>query len=452
MDWQRLRSKLIEQYYPSEEELKESKKMYGLISNYIKKEYQVQTHFAGSVSRETCMKGDKDIDIFLQFPENTSRKELEEKGLEIGKKTFKHFDSEPHVEYAEHPYTKGKIKDHEVEIVPSHDTEPDQIKSSVDRTPHHTKWIKDNLDEEQKKDVVLLKRLLQNKKLYGSNLKTRGLSGYLCEVLISHYGSFRKALEEISEWEEKQLIDPENHQGEELSTKLQRKFQDEPLKVIDPVDPERNVASVLSTENYAKLVYTALEFIEDPGMDHFEEDKTNYNNFEIKQELESRNNVIVLEIEKPPVVDDILYPQLRKTRRRITQIFRRNEFAIDTFELFVDDTKVRFLIETDYELSEVQIQKGPKIFHGKKHIKQFQSKYDNTFIEGKHLKAKTQRKYTRPKKLITKKLLIGEKELKKQGIPESVAEKMEGMKFTEPLKDDQNWLNFMGEVLHVEKQ
>jgi len=452
MNWERLRSKLIEKYYPTEEELKESTKIYGLISNYIKKEHEIDTHFAGSVSRETCMKGDKDIDIFLLFPENITRKELEEKGLEIGKDAFENFNSEPHIEYAEHPYTKGEIRGHEVEIVPCHETEPQNIKSSVDRTPHHTKWVKKQLDSEQKKDVVLLKKILQAKGLYGSNLKTRGLSGYLCEILIAEYGSLDILLENIASWEEKQIIDPENYYENQLPPELKKKFKDENLVVIDPVDPERNVASVMSTENYSKLIYQAIKFNSNPGMHHFEKKKRRYTEFEIKQELDDRNNIIVLEFDKPKLVEDIIYPQLRKTRKRIKQIFKRNEFRIYTFEFFVGEDKIKLLLETDEKLSEIQIQKGPKVFHGKKHIEQFESKYDNVFVEGSRLKSKTKRTYVRPKELIDKKLIRSEQELKKDGIPEGIAEFMENMKFIEPLQDNQKWLNFLGEELNVKKQ
>lgn len=452
MDWERLRSKLIENYYPSENELKESTDLYKLVSNYIKKEHQVDTHFAGSVSRGTCMKGDKDIDLFLLFSEDISRKELEEKGLEIGKDTFNHFDSEPHVEYAEHPYTKGEIKGHEVEIVPCHDTSPENIKSSVDRTPHHSRWVKNNLDNEQKKDVVLLKKFLDAKNLYGSSLKTRGFSGYLCEILISEYGSFKKLLEEAKQWEKNKLIDPANHyENTQMPNKLVKKFKDEPLRVIDPVDSERNVASVLTTENYTKFIYNAIKFTDNPGVNHFETKKVDYTEFEIKQELNKRNHVIVLEMDVPNQVEDIVYPQLRKTGRRIEQIFKRNDFRIYTLKFFTDDEKIRFLIETDQKLSEIQIKKGPKIFHGEKHIEQFESKYDNTFIENDRLKAKTERKYIESKKLIHNKLIKDKEELKENGIPMRIAEKMEDMKFIEPIQDDPNWLNFLGEQLNVKK-
>jgi len=191
MDIQQVKEKALEEYYPGQEELDEAQQIFGRISSVINQKYGLESHFAGSASRETCRKGDKDIDVFVLFPEDTSRQELEEKGLKIGRYVFEEFDGEHHVEYAEHPYTKGEIMGHEVEIVPCIDTDPEDITSSVDRTPHHTRWVKENLDKQQRKDVVALKAFLEAQGLYGSSLKTQGFSGYLCEILVVYYGSFR---------------------------------------------------------------------------------------------------------------------------------------------------------------------------------------------------------------------------------------------------------------------
>ncbi|EHK02130.1 tRNA CCA-pyrophosphorylase, partial [Candidatus Haloredivivus sp. G17] len=101
---------------------------------------------------------------------------------------------------------KGEIKGHEVEIVPCYDTDPENIQSAVDRTPHHTRWAKNNLDSQQRKDVVALKVFLDAQGLYGSSLEIQGFSGYLCEILIAYYGSFEKLIEKASQWQKEERI------------------------------------------------------------------------------------------------------------------------------------------------------------------------------------------------------------------------------------------------------
>ncbi|MFQ3308041.1 MAG: tRNA nucleotidyltransferase (CCA-adding enzyme) [Candidatus Nanohaloarchaea archaeon] len=450
MNWERLRKKVIERTYPDEEDFQEMQELFGRISSYIEHKHGLEVHFAGSASRKTCMKGDKDLDMFLMFPEDTSRKELEEKGISVGKDIFNQFDSEYHVEYAEHPYTKGHIEGTEVEVVPCYDIPADQIKSSVDRTPHHSKWSQKNLGEEQRRDVVVLKKFLSAKELYGSSLKVKGFSGYLCEILIHEYGSFRNLIEEASNWPEQKILDPESHHENGLPEELQEKFSEDNLVVVDPVDPERNVSAVLNTENYTRFIYEAVNFLDDMGMHHFEKEESEYTQLQIKNELDGRNHLTVIEFNSVDQVDDIVYPQIRKAVRRIEQLLEGNDFTVYASGFHVND-KTRIYFETEEKLSELRELKGPKLFHGKDHVRQFKQKYDNTYVKNDRLCAKTERDYLRPKQIIQD-LSDDPQELKKDGIPEAVAQKMSARNYVDPLLDNQKWLNFLGEELHVNKQ
>lgn len=444
MNIERIREKVLEEYGPDSEEIEEARSVYTEISEFIQEEFGLETHFAGSAARETCMSGDKDVDIFVLFPPEVEENELEDRGLEVGSKTFERFNSSSRVEYAEHPYTKGEIGGHEVEIVPCYDIEPEKIKSSVDRTPHHTNWVKENLDKEQREDVIILKKFLSNKGIYGSSLKTQGFSGYLCEILVAYYSSFENVIEAASGWGEEELIDPEGHH-EDLDERLEKKFEDEPLKVIDPVDPERNVASVISLENYSKFVYQCMEFSENPGMNHFDSPKKEITEFELDQELEKRNQFIVMDFEPPEEVEDIVYPQMRKAKRSITREIEEKEFRIFESGFFVGD-RCRFYFELEPRLPEIEYVYGPKVFHGRKHIKEFRSKYGNVFIEDDRLVAKTDREYTDVKDLLKDCM----DDARKIGVPERIAEKVETFSFVEPIKGSDKWLKHLAEELHLE--
>ncbi len=448
MDWQRLREKVLEEVYPTEEELESINKKYQEVSDFIEEEFGVETHFAGSAGRQTCMSGDNDIDIFLLFPDDLDPQELEDRGLEIGKKVFSKFNGDYEIEYAEHPYTKGDINGFELEIVPCYDTEPDSIKSSVDRTPHHSRWVKEHLDEKQREDVVILKKFLNTAGIYGSSLKVEGFSGYLCEILIEEHGSFEELVEEVVGWNSEKVIDPEDHHEDSLPGELVKKFDGEPLKVVDPVDPERNVASVLSLENYAKFIHLCWQFQKEPGMDFFREEEETYREFEIKQEVKKRGDFLVIEFENIDEVDDIVYPQMRKTLGRLEQVLEKRSFRI--FESgFNVGKKTRIFFELDQELPEVEELEGPKVFHGEDHMEQFTSKYDNVFIREDRLVAKTEREYVNAKELLKDFL---SDDLKAKGIPDRVAEKMKKYSFVGPVQDDGEWLNYLGKKLQVRKE
>ena len=442
MDVERVKKKVLEEYAPSDEELEELNSLYLEIKEFIEEHYDVETQFAGSASRGTCMTADKDIDIFILFPDSLSNDELEGKGFRVGKKVFEQFNADYNVEYAEHPYTKGEVNGHEVEIVPCYDVEAGQVESSVDRTPHHTEWVQNNLDEEQRKDVIVLKAFLKNAGIYGSSLKTRGLSGYLCEVLIGHYRSFEDLIENASSWKEEELIDPEEHH-EELPEQLKEKFENESLRVIDPVDPDRNVASVLSKENYSRFVYQAIQFDERPGMEFFRQEERDVSEFELDQELERHSHFLVMDFETPQEVDDIVYPQMRKTLRAITRLIEEHDFRIYDQGFFVGD-RAKLFFELDPRVPKIEYVQGPKVFHGRNHLREFKSKYDNTFVEEDRLKAKTEREFTDVKDLLNEKL----EEPKKIGVPERIAEKIMNFTFQEPLKGDSEWLKHLAKELH----
>jgi tRNA nucleotidyltransferase (CCA-adding enzyme) len=446
MEWKRLREKVLEENYPGEQDIEELKEKYSEIEEYIQEEFGMTTHFAGSASRGTCMKDDRDIDIFVLFPENTERTELENKGLEIGKSVFKNFGGEFEVDYAEHPYTKGKIDGYEVEIVPCFDTSPESIKSSVDRTPHHSRWVKNNLTEKERRDVVMLKKFLNTADLYGSSLKVQGFSGYLCEILVHKYGSFQELVREVVNWSKNPVIDPEDHH-DKLPNKLEKKFSNESLVVIDPVDEERNVASVLSRENLSRFIFLCWKFRQNPGMKFFQKEEKNYTEFELKQELKKRGDMLVLEFDAVEEVDDIVYPQMRKTMRRVSSEISRKDFRIYEKGFHVGD-QIRIFFELDRELPEVQEKKGPKVFHGEEHLSEFTSKYDNVFVKGDSLTAKVEREYTDAKKFVEDFL---EDDLEAKGIPENVAEKLDTYSFIGPMEGSDEWLNYLGEKFNVQK-
>jgi tRNA nucleotidyltransferase (CCA-adding enzyme) len=432
MGLETVKEKALEKYYPEEEELEGSRELFREVEEFIQEEYGLESHFAGSASRGTCLKGDKDIDVFVKFPEDTERRELEEKGLEIGKKFFESRDAEYHVEYAEHPYTKGEIRGREVEIVPCIDTDPENISSSVDRTPHHTGWVKENLNSRQRKDVVALKAFLKAQGLYGSSLKVRGFSGYLCETLIACYGSFEDLISEASQWEEDQRIDFDDSDEE----------FDSSLTVVDPVDPERNVAAVLSKENYSKFVFQAYRLSKNPSIEFFEIDDS-FNEFELKKEVDRRADILVVVFESPDRVEDIIYPQLRKMKRLISGKLEKHDFRIFSEGEHVTEEKCRIYFELERHLPENQVVKGPKVFHNQKHLDQFTSKYEKGFVEEERVCAKIDREFEDAQNLI-KSILSGDaSKLKEKGVPNHLAPEVEEFRFADPMDGEEKWLKYL---------
>src|SRR5436190_1381599 len=108
----------------------------------------------------------------------------------------------------------------------------------------------------QQNDVRLLKAWAEGIGVYGAEAKVLGFSGYLCELLVLKYGSFRGVLENSLSWRPTTVL--------ELDRPPARTFT-EPLVVVDPVDPNRNVASAVGVEQMATFVHAARAYLQAPS-------------------------------------------------------------------------------------------------------------------------------------------------------------------------------------------
>ena len=357
-----LKQKVLDRILPEEKERQESQQMFEKIKDFVSEEFGLEAGLMGSLAKDTFLSGDKDLDIFVFFPESTGREELEEKGLEIGKKVFEHFGGEFEVEYAEHPYINTKINGFDIDIVPCYDIEdPSEPKSSVDRTPHHQKYIGNKLENDQTNEVLLLKKFLKGIGAYGSELKVHGFSGYLSELLIIQYETFDNLIESAREWGKIKVINPKNNRSAE---DLKKAFPEDPLILMDPVDPSRNVAAALSKKNYAKFVRAAESFSQNPNKKFFNPDPALNDKETMKEKIKERESkifLINLDI-KEDIVPDILYPQLRKTKRKLRNKLERKEFKIIRSQVWAKENKAVLLIELEYpKISKVKTHEGPPL-------------------------------------------------------------------------------------------
>ena len=272
----------------------------------------------GSTARGTWTAGDRDVDVFVAFPPELDRDELESLGLAIGHDVL----PEGHEEYAEHPYVKGSHEGFDVDCVPCYDVESaSDIRSAVDRTPFHTRYLDARLDEDLAAEVRVTKRFLKGIGVYGSDLRTRGFSGYLTELLVLEHGGFREFVTAAADWRPPVRFDPESHGTVE--------FED-PLVVVDPTDPERNVAAVCSAENVARLQHYARELLADPRESLFEPDEPSaYDAGDVTAAIDRRGTTpVAIRFDRPDIVADQLWPQLRKSLDGLTDELDRRGFDV----------------------------------------------------------------------------------------------------------------------------
>jgi len=260
----------------------------------------------GSTARGTWLSGDRDLDVFVRFPPDLDRADLERYGLEVGHAVL----PDGHEEYAEHPYVKGVVDGFDVDLVPCYRLDDaTDIRSAVDRTPFHTRYLAERLDDDLAADVVVAKAFLKGIGAYGSDLRTRGFSGYLTELLVLEYGGFRPLVAAAAdEWHPPVRFDPEGHGDASF---------DDPLVVVDPTDPERNVAAVCSAAAVGRLLHYARDLLAEPREELFEPGSRAPEPLDadaVRAAVADRGtHPVAVRFTTPDIVEDQLYPQLDRS-------------------------------------------------------------------------------------------------------------------------------------------
>ena len=357
----------------------------------------------GSAARGTWLSGTHDIDVFISFPEETSRKDLETKGMKIARVVAKHAEySEDR--HAEHPYLNIIYKGFDVDLVPCFRVASAcQLKSAVDRTPFHNEFVKSRI-KGREDDVLLMKQFMRGGGVYGSELKTQGFSGYLTELLIVYYGSFEKTVKVAALWKPGQKIDIMRHSELEHS---------EPLVMVDPTDPRRNVAAALSLDKFCMFIDHCREFLKSPEIKFFfpksplpVEDK------EFLEKLESRKtSQLAIVFETPDVVDDVLYPQLYKMEQAAASLMNEYDFSVIKTGVWSGKPETVIMLELiSGTLPNVKKRIGPPVWV-REHVEKFKDKYEGAenvfggYIENGKYVFEVQRKYTTAKGLLEEQLV-----------------------------------------------
>jgi len=371
----------------------------------------------GSVAKGTWLSKKKELDLFLLFNPRISRKELEKNGLDIAKRIIKAFKGKYQIAFAEHPYLRGWSNGFQVDIVPCYSIkDPENIKSAVDRTPHHVRFVKENLKNPD--EVRLLKQFCIANKCYGADVKTQGFSGYLCELLIIKYGSFMECIRKASKWRAGHVI---SFNGIDKDFAF-KKFRN-PLIVIDPVDRNRNVGAAVSIEIFHRFVKACRDFVEKPKMEFFFPLETKpYSIAEISKEFKRRGTRwYLISFKKPEVIEDVLYPQMRRCLKAIEKLLEGSGFRVLRSDFWCNNECVLVFEMNIWQVPRISKNIGPNIYS--KHAEEFLRHYkDNkVFIEGENWVVETEKEFTTVLHFMKNLFGKSEKELLEKGIPNKIA-------------------------------
>ena len=323
-----------------------------LVSSYISPKI-VDVIFGGSFAKGTWLKEEVDIDIFIKIDKSVNDKEFGQLGEQVGWQSLKGFN--PYIRYSDHPYVEAIINGIRVNVVPCYDVPKGKWKSAADRSPFHTDYMKNNLDDEKRNQVRLFKMFLKSIGVYGADIATGGFSGYVAEIMILKYGSFEAVLHAMSNIGEKHNV-ISIEKPDEYSVK---NFKSQ-LIIIDPIDHKRNLGTAISAESIGKLVLAARSFLEKPSFDFFiKKEKKVVGNYK-----DLYPNLVIVEFSFKKRSPDIIRGQLKRSLNAISKQLELANFRVVRSTCVTDEEKTAafgFLLES-VTLSAYTEKIGPNIF------------------------------------------------------------------------------------------
>jgi tRNA nucleotidyltransferase (CCA-adding enzyme) len=261
-------------------------------------------------------------------------------------------------------------------IVPCYNVEKGLWKSAADRSQYHTEFMQKMLKPDQKNQIRILKSFLKGIGIYGAELSTAGFSGYVTEVLVLKYGNFKNVIKNIATLKKKgEIIAIENISNENIYKKFES-----PIIIIDPIDPNRNLGTAISSESLSRFIFGARTFLANPSINFFNINKKKNMMKNIENQLENVEellpNIVVLEFNYRNRSSDIIWGQLKKLTKSISRHFTDNEYTIIKSECYIDNNtnsaKLIFLLKF-IKLSPFFEKGGPCIFM-EKEVLQFVKK------------------------------------------------------------------------------
>ncbi len=319
-----------------------------------KAKLSAEVRLDGSVAKDTWIRDYADVDVFMRVSPELTKKQLRELCLPIAKKALK-----PHQvteRFAEHPYVESMVKFERgslrVNVVPCYKVEKSNWLSATDRTPYHTEYVREHLNNQQRDEVRLLKAFMRGIGSYGADIRTGGFSGMLCETLIISHGEFLNVARDLMEWHEDRFIDVENYY-EGRGGEVHRVFR-EPLVVIDPVDKGRNLGAAVRAGQLWNFVAASRQLMAKPSPSLFVEPKVKpLTRAEYRNLIRARGSAILcLVVGRIDAVVDILWSQLYRTQRALVHFLENNDFEVVRSAVWSDETALNVLL---FELESMQL-------------------------------------------------------------------------------------------------
>lgn len=319
---------------------------------------QLEMRLEGSLAKDTWTSTDVDADVFILFPPSYEKLRMGELVINHARKVFG--ANRVKLRYAEHPYATVKLTGADIDFVPCYRSTPPNWLSATDRTVYHTIFINEHFDAALRDEARIFKVFLKGIDIYGAEIRVEGFSGLLSELLVLWAGGFLDALRRFSEAKMPLVVDVKGLTLGQDPVKVASAFNSE-FVVIDPVDRERNVASSVSVDNLANLVWASRSFLAEPSESFFFPRRARA---VPKQPRRWEARLVCVRVTPWDVPPDVLWGQVHRIRRKMEGELVKAGFTVFRSGDWTDETKeVLFLFALDDDsLPSSLLHLGPSAF------------------------------------------------------------------------------------------
>ena len=363
----------------------------------------------GSIGKDTYLKNDNDVDLFVKFNMEYKDKDISDILERILQKIFKNISRI----HGSRDYFQFVKQDAHYEIIPVlniHPSNYNDIQNVTDMSPEHVVWVGKYTENDPglKDEIRLAKQFCKSCNAYCAESYIKGFSGHIIDILIIYYGSFINMIRSFSllnniSKENPVIIDVERHLKDPLKELNESKLS--PLIIIDPVQPERNSAAALGEEKLGIFISACRYFLEKPDMSYFSikrfnlDDKVNGSIKSIRRSSKQKIKVVVLDIITLGGSKDVVGTKVLKVYEEAIKHCRLNGFIVLgsgwDFE-YEKKSAVIYLIFDKRSLSAQDEHIGPPL-SSKQDAEKFKKKHgDKVFIKDNRLYAMIPRAYIDP--------------------------------------------------------
>ena len=369
----------------------------------------------GSVAKDTWIPSKEEIDIFVSFNQAVTRERMEKSIIRMGKSVVRAAGGKPVLRYAEHPFVEGRVNDILVNIVACYRVPRGSWMTAADRTPHHTQYIIEKMNDQIKKETRLLKSFLVGTGIYGAEIRVGGFSGYLSELLAIRYKSFKSTIKAAARWKPPTVIDIEALL--KPKTEAVERFPDASLIVVDPVDPNRNVAAAVTPEKFSEMIMASQTLLEKPRIAIFfppQRRKPVTSQLLKRVRREQRNLLAFVLEDNREVSPDVLWGELKRTIKGIHRLLDLKGYGAIRSQPWSNSTTHVLLFELEsLHLPRVYRHPGPPIYvpDAKKFLQKHlasTSTLSGPWVEGYRLQVARRRERTRASDIIRQALKEGQ--------------------------------------------